>query len=169
MHAPKNIVLIGFMGTGKSSVGKGLAARLGLTFLDMDAMIEQREGKPISRIFAENGEPHFRALERALTQELAARTGLVIATGGGIVLNPDNPSDFASTGLVVCLQATPETILSRVQHETHRPLLASGDKMTKIRELLAKRQHLYDAIPHQIDTNDLTVDAVVARIAALYR
>ncbi|MDA0578348.1 MAG: shikimate kinase [Verrucomicrobia bacterium] len=169
MQDAKSIVLIGFMGTGKSSVGKALAKRLDLTFLDMDAVIEEREGIPISEIFTSLGEAHFRALERALTQELAESHGLVIATGGGIVLNPDNARDFSRKGLVVCLQALPETILARVAHETHRPLLANGDKLTTIRKLLAKRQALYDALPHEIDTDGLTVDQVAARVIALYR
>jgi len=157
------------MGTGKTSVGQRLARQLGMTFLDMDDVIEQRENRPISRIFAEDGEPHFRVLERRLVRELAARTDLVIGAGGGIVLNPDNIRDFASTGLVVCLTAEPETILRRVAHETHRPLLAVEDKLERIRALLAKRRPLYDAIPCRIDTNDLTVDQVVDRVRGLYR
>lgn len=169
MPFSRNIVLVGFMGTGKSSVGRRLAGRLRLELLDMDAAIEARQGKPISRIFAEDGESHFRALERALTQELAAQSSRVIATGGGIVLNPENIRDFAATGLVVCLQATPETILARIGHDTQRPLLASGDKMTKIRDLLGKRQALYDAVPHQVDTDNLSPDQVASRIVALYR
>ncbi|MCE9616188.1 MAG: AAA family ATPase [Lentisphaerae bacterium] len=168
MHTRANIVLIGFMGTGKSSVGRCLAQRLGLQLVDMDTLIESRQQKPISRIFEEDGEPHFRVLERALAQELAGQSGLVISTGGGIVLNPDNVSDFARSGLVVCLQASPEIILQRVGHETHRPLLATGDKLGRIRELLGKRQALYDAVPHQVDTNALTPDQVADQIVALY-
>lgn len=168
MQTGRNIVLIGFMGTGKSRVARLLADELRLQLLDMDAEIERRAAKPISRIFADEGEPHFRTLERALATELSARSGLVISTGGGVVLNPANVSDFNRTGLVVCLQASPETILARVGHETHRPLLASGDKLTKIRDLLARRQALYDAIPHQVDTNALKPEQVAHRIIALY-
>ena len=163
----KNIVLAGFMGTGKTGVGRKLADRLGRTFLDMDDVIVERQGKPIPRIFAEDGEPFFRALERDLVRELSARQGLVIGTGGGIVLNPENVADFSRTGLVVCLSATPQTILKRVEGDTNRPLLSGGDPMKKILDLLAKRQALYDAIPHQIDTSNLSLDEVVARIAAL--
>jgi shikimate kinase len=165
----RNIVLIGFMGTGKTSVGHVLAVRLGLTFVDMDAIIEEREARPITEIFATDGEPYFRTVERALVQELAARDGLVIGTGGGVVLNPDNIGDFSATGLVVCLQATPETILDRVMHDTTRPLLAGDDKMQKILGILEKRQHLYAALPHQVDTNGKTVDEVTEEICALYR
>ena len=156
------------MGTGKTSVGKRLAERLAMTFLDMDALIEQRERRPISRIFTEDGEPFFRALERKAVHELSARTGLVVATGGGIVLNADNIVDFSRTGLVVCLAATPETILRRVEHETHRPLLAGGDRLQKIRDLLARRQPLYDAIPDRVETDSLTVEQAVEAIVQLY-
>lgn len=163
----RNIVLMGFMGTGKSTVGRALADRLGYAFVDMDTRIEAREGRAISAIFATDGEAHFRRLERALVQELAAGSGLVVATGGGIVLNPDNVGDFARTGLVVCLRATPAAILARVAHETHRPLLAEGDKLAKISALLAKRQPLYDAIPHQVDTTGRAIDAIVEQVLAL--
>ncbi len=168
MSSPRNIVLVGFMGTGKSTVGRILADRRAFSFLDMDAMIVERNRKPISRIFAEDGEAHFRAAERALVQELAARSRLVVATGGGIVLNPDNVADFSRTGLVVCLWAEPEAILRRVGHDTDRPLLACDDKLGRIRELLAKRQPLYDAIPARVDTTGLAPGAVSDRILALY-
>jgi shikimate kinase len=169
MDAERNIVLVGFMGTGKTAVGRRLAERLGRELLDMDATLEARAGKPITQIFAEDGEPHFRALERALVRELAARSGLVISTGGGIVLNPDNVADFERTGLVVCLTAAPEVILRRVAHETHRPLLRAADKRERITALLAQRAPLYAAVTHQVDTDSLTADAAADRILALYR
>ena len=166
--SPRNIVLVGFMGTGKTTVGRILADRRAFAFLDMDDMIVEREGKPIPRIFAEDGESHFRTTERALVRELAARSGLVIATGGGIVLNPDNVADFARTGLVVCLWAEPEAILRRVGNDANRPLLACDDKIGRIRELLAKRRPLYEAIPTRVDTTGLTPAAVSDLILALY-
>jgi len=165
----RNIVLIGFMGTGKTSVGHVLAATLGMTFVDMDAIIEERAARPITDIFATDGEPYFRTVERALVKELAARDGLVIGTGGGVVLDPDNISDFSATGLVICLQATPETILDRVMHDTTRPLLAGDDKMKKILGILEKRRHLYAALPLQVDTNGLSVEEVAGKICDLYR
>jgi len=164
----RNIVLMGFMGTGKTTVGRMLAAKLGLRFVDMDAIIEERQGKPISRIFAEEGEPHFRALERALVQELSAQDGLVVATGGGVVLNRQNIDDYSRTGLVVCLSAAPGTILARVAQETHRPLLEGDEKARRIVTLLESRRALYASIPHQIDTNALTAEQVTAAIVKLY-
>lgn len=168
MDGKPNIVLLGFMGTGKTSVGRALAQRLRMTFADMDALIEEREGKSISRIFAEDGEPHFRALERALVSELAAGTGRVIGAGGGVVLNPDNVRDFERTGLAVCLSATPEEILRRVRDDAARPLLAGGDKLASIVRILEQRRQHYAAIRRRIDTTGLTVAQVVERILAMY-
>jgi len=169
MTAGSNIVLVGFMGTGKSSVGRRLAAMLGMRFVDMDDAIEQRAGKPIPRIFAEDGEPHFRALERALVADLSRQSGLIIATGGGVVLNPDNIRDFSAGGLVVCLWANAGTILARVGHETHRPLLAGDDKMANVRGLMDARRKLYEAIPLRVDTDTLSVDQAAERVLRLYR
>lgn len=169
MSRGKNIVLLGFMGTGKTSVGKSLAKRLDMTFVDMDDVIVQREGKSVSDIFAQDGESHFRQLERNLVQELSAESGKVIAPGGGIVLNPDNISDFESSGLVICLTATPETILDRVKDDKHRPLLEEGDKLEKIKSILDKRIDLYNAISRQLPTDGLSVDDVVDNVIELYR
>ena len=164
----KNIVLVGFMGTGKSVTGQIVARRLHRDFIDMDHLIEERAGKKISEIFADEGEAHFRALERALVQELAERENLVIATGGGVVLNPDNIADFSRTGTVICLHADPEIILRRVVKDQHRPLLeGDDDKANKIRELLAKREALYKSIPLQIDTDDHTATDTAEEVIAL--
>lgn len=164
----RNIVLMGFMGTGKTSVGKRLASALGMEFVDMDHVIEARAGKPISRIFAEDGEPRFRQMERELTVELSARSGLVIGCGGGVVLNPDNVRDYQRTGLLVCLTASPETIFQRTARAHHRPLLEEKDRFQRIVELLAKRKALYEAIPHRIDTEHLSPKDVADAIVQLY-
>jgi shikimate kinase len=163
-----NIVLLGFMGTGKSAVGRILAARLGRPLLDMDTLIEEREGRPIARIFAESGETFFRELERRLVQELAGRSGLVISTGGGVVLDSRNIDDFARSGTLVCLNASPETILRRVESESHRPLLERGDKLERIRAILAERRAAYGRVPHQIQTDEMTPAQVAERVLELY-
>lgn len=168
-HPARNIVLMGFMGTGKSSVGKRLASKLGMKFLDMDTVIEERAGKPIPRIFTEDGEPRFRAMERELAQELAGQHGLVIACGGGVVLNPGNVRDYSRTGLVVCLTATPEVIFERTSRARNRPLLEEQDRMKRILELLEKRKGLYAAIPNQVDTTTLTTHEVAEKILDLFR
>ncbi|MEI6563114.1 MAG: dihydroorotase [bacterium] len=164
-----NIVLMGFMGSGKSTVGKLLASRLGMKFVDMDTILEERAGKPISRIFAEEGEPHFRTLERALAQELSQEKGLVIACGGGVVLNPDNIRDYSRTGLVVCLTATPEVIFERTAKDRNRPLLEEQNRMQRILDLLAKRKGLYASLPHQVDTATHSALQVAETIVTLYR
>jgi shikimate kinase len=162
----KNIVLVGFMGTGKSTVGRLLAERLDRPFIDMDTVIEEREGCDIPTLFAREGEPYFRRCERALAAELGGRESLIIACGGGIVLDPANLAALGSNGLVVCLTADEETILRRVAAEEHRPLL-HGDKAERIRALLQQRTALYAAIPWRIDTARHTPEAVVDRILAL--
>lgn len=148
----RNMVLVGFMGSGKTTVGKLIAEKTGMTLLDMDSIIADRAGKSINEIFADEGETHFRTLERSLTQELAATEGNIISTGGGIVLNPQNITDFEKTGLVVCLLVDAETVLDRVKHDSSRPLLA-GDKEAQIIQLLESRKTLYESIIHQIDTS----------------
>lgn len=163
----KNIILVGFMGTGKTVTGRVLAEQTGLELVDMDSLIEERSGRPISELFATEGEAAFRAMERALVQELAQREGLIISTGGGIVLNPDNLADFGKTGLVVCLHATAETLFERLEHDTTRPLL-SGNKKAQVSEILAMRRPLYEAIAHQIDSNHLDPEERADAILKLY-
>lgn len=159
-----NIVLVGPMGAGKSSTGRALAARLGRPFVDIDEEIEARAGLPIPRIFAEKGEPWFRALESEVLRDISARVGQVIAAGGGVVLNPANMRTLAEGGTVYCLRAGADTILQRVGHETHRPLLQGGDKRERIQSLLDQRRALYDAVPNQVPTDGMTPDQVAAEL-----
>ncbi len=164
----RNIVLVGFMGTGKTTVGRLLAEKTGMTLVDMDALIKESSGKSISDIFAQDGEPHFRALEREMVQKLASKNGQVISSGGGIVINPDNISDYEKTGLVVCLLASAEEVLDRVRYDDTRPLLAD-DKKTKIVQLLESRRPFYEAITHKIETDGLSPKDIAAQIIALYK
>ncbi len=165
----KNIVLVGFMGSGKTWVGKLIAERTGMPLLDMDSILVERAGKSINEIFADEGEAHFRKLERELVQELAQGEGCIISTGGGIVLNPDNIADFEKTGLVVCLLVDAESVLERVRNDDSRPLLA-GDKEKAIVELLESRRELYEAVTHKIDTSGRPFPPVqtAEEIIALY-
>ncbi len=139
----RNIALIGFMGTGKSSVGQIVAAQLNFSFVDTDQLIESRTGKAIPRIFSENGEPAFRELEHEITLELAQGSRQLISTGGGLPVNPANMESLKSHALVVCLWASPEKIWERVRHQSHRPLLHDPDPLAKIRTLLAARESSY--------------------------
>ncbi len=168
MPPDASIIVTGFMGSGKSTVGRMLAEKLRRPFIDMDAEIERREGRAISDIFAREGEPAFRRIERTLVRELADRRGLVVATGGGVVLNPDNVADFSRTGLLVCLDARPEMVLARVEKETHRPLLEGEDRMQRITKLMRDRAPCYARITHHIDTNGLSADAVAEAVLRVY-
>jgi shikimate kinase len=143
----QNIALIGFMGTGKSSVGRIAAEHLRFEFLDTDDSIERETGKTIAEIFAQNGEAAFRQLEEDTARKLSARRRIVISAGGGFVANPNNLASLKSHALVVCLWASPETIWERVRTQTHRPLLQTADPLGKIRKLLAERSAAY----HQAD------------------
>ena len=131
------------MGTGKTTVGRIVAEQLKLEFLDTDALIEERTGKKITDIFAQNGEPEFRKLESQLVEELSLRTGTVISTGGGLPTNPENLVSLKKHSLVFCLWLSPEKIFDRVKDQTHRPLLHDPDPLGKIRALLTAREKFY--------------------------
>ncbi len=139
----RNIALIGFMGTGKSSVGRLLADLLHFNFVDTDGLIEARAGRAISAIFANEGEAAFRKLEREVVAELSTRKRTVIATGGGVGADEANLASLREHALVVCLWASPEHIWERIRGQSHRPLLKEGDPLAKIRELLAAREAAY--------------------------
>ncbi len=162
-----NIILTGFMGTGKTAVGREVAVRTGRPFVDLDDLIVQRAGKSIPEIFAQDGEPAFRALEAAICGEMAAPAGLVIATGGGAVVNPANREALAAGGTVICLEADLATILQRVGHGDDRPMLSSPDRVERIRELLATRAGSYAALPHHLDRTHLTIPATAERVMGI--
>ncbi|MBN1976831.1 MAG: 3-dehydroquinate synthase [Anaerolineae bacterium] len=162
-----NVALTGFMGTGKSAVGREVARRLGWRFVDMDDAIVLRVGKPIPRIFAEYGEPAFRQIESQVCADLSAQEGLVIATGGGALVDPDNRRVMMRGGTVICLTADPDEILRRVGDDDNRPLLNVPDPRAKIAELLAARRAAYQAIPWQVETTGLSVEEVAEQVIAL--
>lgn len=161
--ASPNIILTGFMGTGKTTVGKRLAEQLQRPFTDTDALIVARDGRSVADIFAQDGEAHFRAWERTVALELAAQQGLVIATGGRLMLDEDNAAALAASGNVFCLTATPETILARVQDDGRRPLLNVPNPAERIAFLLEMRREGYGRFP-QIATDGKTADEIVAEI-----
>jgi shikimate kinase len=142
-RAVHNLALVGFMGTGKSSVGQLVAERLHFEFLDTDDCVETRAAKTIAQIFAEDGEAAFRQHECEVVKSLESRRNTVIATGGGLVTNPDCLASLRTHALIVCLWASPETIWHRVRHQSHRPLLQTVDPQARIRLLLAQRNPFY--------------------------
>jgi shikimate kinase len=171
MNRAPNLVLIGFMASGKSSVGRRCAEALGFRFWDTDAFIERRTGKSIPEIFAEQGEAAFRAMEVAAIRHLAAQPKRVIATGGGAPMNPENVAALRRSGVIVLLHASIDELLARVGNRRHRPLLADAeDPRTRIEELLAMREPVYRAAADGIvDTTGLTHEEVAERVLALYR
>ncbi len=160
-----NVVLTGFMGTGKSTVGRLLAERLGYQFVDTDSLIEARHG-PIPEIFAEHGEGTFREIEREVAAELAESTGLVISTGGRMMVDAVNAKFLGKSGRVFCLTASVDTILYRVAPTgsvLKRPMLAGSDVRQRIGALLAERAEAYAAF-EQIDTERRTPSEVADQI-----
>lgn len=161
----KNIAIIGFMGAGKTAVGRELADRLHREFVEMDSLVEHRAGKSVARIFEEDGEAAFRQLEIEVTREVSLREGTVIACGGGVVLNQINVDRLRPTSRIVYLTASPAVILKRIAGDDRRPLLNVTERPQAIRELLKLRQPLYRrAADIVIDTSRLSVDAVAQRI-----
>lgn len=138
-----NIALVGFMGTGKSTVGQIVASMLHFQFLDTDEMIERIAGKRISEIFAIEGEERFREYEKQVVEQLKGVTNAVISTGGGLVTRPSNLATLKEHCLIVCLWCSPETIFKRVGHQSHRPLLQVENPLERIRTLLNERAPAY--------------------------
>lgn len=153
----KNIYLIGFMGTGKTAVGKLLSDLLKLEFVDLDALIEKEQGITISEIFTDKGEAYFRELEAAVLKGVARKNDLVVSCGGGIVINPGNISLMKKSGFCVCLFASIKTILSRTAGQSHRPLLNVAHPEQAIEELLKARAPFYAQADLSIDTSSITV------------
>jgi shikimate kinase len=163
----KNIVLTGFMGTGKSAVGRHLARCLQMDFVDTDEEIEKKTGLKIPEIFARYGENYFRAEESKVVEEVAGRENCVIATGGGVVLNPENIRKLRERGVIILLEATPEVIAARVLKSEERPLLfSSRDPLERIRELLEFRAPFYQNCDLRVDTSSLSLEEVVEKIVS---
>jgi 3-dehydroquinate synthase len=154
------------MGTGKTAVGRAAAGRLSRQFVDMDALIESRKGMSVAEIFDQLGEAHFRRLESELCQELAAQQDLVIATGGGALILETNLEILRASGSVVCLSASTDEILRRLEGVQDRPLLNASDRQARIGALLAQRQDAYGRIPLQVDTTGLTVGQATEQVLA---
>jgi shikimate kinase len=164
MDRSGNVVLTGFMGTGKTTVGRMLADLLGYEFVDTDELIVEQHG-PIEAIFRERGEHAFRAIERDVAGELAGRDRLVISTGGRMMLDREIVSTLGAGARVFCLTASPETIAARVLNGPARPLLAGPDPLARIRALLAERAAGYAAF-EQVPTDSLTPAEIAHLLAA---
>jgi len=168
-RAIRNIALIGFMGSGKSSVGRVAAELLGFEFVDTDALIESRSGQSITDIFANQGEPAFRELEATVVRELSGRDKTVIATGGGLPTHPGNVEDLKTHALLVCLLSSPERLYERVRHQSHRPLLRVADPLERIRTLLDQRTPCYREADVMIGTEGRGQREIAQQVVTQFR
>jgi len=165
----KNIVLTGFMGTGKTAVGKILARRLGLVPVDVDAEIEREQKKTIAEIFGQFGEDGFRDIESTAIEKLSAMKNVVLSTGGGAVLRADNMDALRKNGVIICLAASPETILGRTCESKDRPLLQVDNPLQKIKELYEFRKPYYEKADIIINTDDMSPAQVAEEIIQAIR
>jgi shikimate kinase len=164
----RNIVLTGFMGTGKTAVGRELSRILGMPVIDIDHEIEKAEGTSISGIFADKGEEYFRDLESLVIKRVSASEGIIISTGGGAVLREENVSALGRNGMIFCLAAGPEEIIRRIGGNDERPLLRGDDRMERITSLLDQRKPFYDRAGIVINTDKRTPLEVAGEIAEIY-
>ena len=169
-----NVVLIGFMGTGKTSLGKMLANKLGCAFVDLDQKIEADSKMSIPDIFKTRGENYFRQLERKAVEEVATRRGIVIATGGGTVKDPRNVELLKAGGVMICLTTSVDELLNRTAVQGERPILDDrhqdqGDRKAAIIKLLEERRQLYDQADYKVDTTDWSPLKLVDTIIKIVR
>jgi shikimate kinase len=151
-YGTQNVYLVGLMGAGKTTIGRSLARRLGLDFVDSDREIEARTGVSIPTVFEIEGEEGFRKREIQVIEDLAARSGQVVATGGGVVLRPENRGNMSASGFVVYLDVPPYTLWERTRHDRNRPLLQVEDPLLRLKDLYAQRDPFYREVA------DLVVD-----------
>ena len=164
-----NLYLVGFMGTGKSTVGRQVARQMGFAFVDSDHEIERQQGKPVSQIFAEEGEPSFRALEREFIEQGHPATKCVVSCGGGLVVPAGMLELLRRRGVVICMHAPIETILKRTLHATHRPLLQVEDPERRLRELYAQREELYRRSGTMVLTDKRPLREIAIHVLRVYR
>lgn len=163
-----NLYLVGFMATGKSTVGRGLSSRLGFHFYDSDAEIEHQQRRSVPEIFEQEGEEAFRRYERAFIESGHPETRCVVACGGGLVTRPGMIELLKSKGVVICLVATPQTILQRTRGNRNRPLLDVDDPEKRIRALLAEREPFYRRAGTMVLTDNRGLSEVVDHLRRVY-
>lgn len=164
-----NLYLVGFMGTGKTTIGRAVAQKLGFELLDSDAEIERLKGKTIPDIFAQEGEPAFRQLERTFIEAGHPARHAVVACGGGLVVQPGMLDLLKSKGVVVCLHASLETVLKRTQGNRNRPLLNVEDPFERIRALYTAREPIYRRSGTLVLTDGRPLHDVVTHVLRIYR
>ena len=162
----KNIFLVGFMGTGKTSIGKLLAKKLNWSYIDTDTLIEQYNESSIKNIFAKEGEPKFREIETAILQKVLSKNNQVISTGGGIVLKDQNMKLMKQNGIIICLTTSPAIILKRTQSKSHRPVLGDKPTLAKIVNILHQRAPYYAQADLTLDTSYASKKEIIEKIVA---
>jgi shikimate kinase len=160
----KNIVLIGFMGTGKTVTGKVLAQKLNMKYISTDELIEKKDGRKIAKIFSESGEAYFRKLEKEIIKEVSNTDNSVIDAGGGACLYSENVKNLKEKGIIICLWAEPEVICERTKKCSERPLLNVDKPLPRINDLLDERRPYYERADHHIRNSNMSVEEVVLEI-----
>ena len=168
-NSKNNIIITGFMGTGKTSVGLRVAELLNRQFYDTDNMIQEKTGMSISKIFDQLGEKHFRQLENELAKKLHLKINVVISTGGSMLINNDNHKLLQQSGIIFCLSARPEKIMNRLSNSKDRPLLETSPSCEHIIKLLEKRKEAYQRLPNHIDTSDISIKEAAENIVTMYK
>jgi shikimate kinase len=164
-----NLYLVGFMGTGKSTVGRQVARQLGFQFLDSDHEIERAQNRAVAKIFAEDGEAKFRELERAFIEQGHPAKNCVVACGGGLVVPPGMLELLRSRGVVMCMHAPIETVLQRTMHATHRPLFQVENREQRVRELYAQREEIYRRTGTMVLTDRRPLREITAHVLRVYK
>ena len=164
-----NLYLVGFMGTGKSTVGRLVARQLGFQFIDSDHEIERLQGKPVAQIFATEGEDKFRVMEREFVEHGHPAQGCVVACGGGLVVPAGMLELLRARGIVMCMHAPIETILRRTMHANHRPLLQVENPEQRLRELYAQREEIYRRTGTMVLTDSRPMREIAAHVLRVYR
>lgn len=163
----RNIVLTGFMGSGKSMVSRELGKIYQRDVVSTDELIEQREGTSIRSIFEHHGEPYFRQKEAAIVQEVAQMQSVIVDCGGGVVINPENMKALRQQGIIFYLQTSVESVLKQVLKNKKRPLLNVDDPEAKVRDLLAEREPMYLKADYTLETSNNTVDDIVVQMRGI--
>lgn len=160
----KNIILVGFMGTGKTVTAKKLSKVTGMPCVSSDELIKKQEGCSINEIFKNHGEAYFRKVEKQVIKEISAVSGQIIDAGGGVILDEENRKNLKKNGIIICLSADPEVIYDRINSGVRRPLVNVLNPKKRIKELLEYRKSFYEKADFHIDTTNLTISEIAERI-----